>query len=300
MAAANDKPRWSGLLDASKALVSAIQHDDEVVLEALLNFSRSRRIFAPIALVVGALALLLEGLKVLLANWRLMVIQVIPAVLIWASMLDLRLRVLHGRSFPELRGAILIPIFIAIVVLSAAGFFLNAVFAFAITGPPPPLIRPAVAEARRHLTPILVAGSVLGALLATATTISPRWHSPWFAATLGSVIAVTMIIYVALPARLVGVVKQSQPRRDKLTASALSGALGAAVSTPPYLLGRVGILMLGTRYLVIPGVFVLALGLTLQAGATGAVRAIKMSTTLVGGGPPERLHKKPPKSSAGI
>ena len=32
--------------------------------------------------------------------------------------------------------------------------------------------------------------------------------------------------------------------------------------------------------LFIPGIFVLALGVTLQAGATGAVRAIKMSATL--------------------
>ena len=33
----------------------------------------------------------------------------------------------------------------------------------------------------------------------------------------------------------------------------------------------------------IPGIFVLALGVTLQAGATGAVRAIKMSATLTTG-----------------
>ena len=50
--------------------------------------------------------------------------------------------------------------------------------------------------------------------------------------------------------------------------------------TPPYLLGRLGILMLGSSILLIPGIFLLALGLTLQAGATGAVRAIKMSATL--------------------
>ena len=35
--------------------------------------------------------------------------------------------------------------------------------------------------------------------------------------------------------------------------------------------------MLGSSALFIPGILVLALGLTLQAGATGAVKAIKMS-----------------------
>ena len=48
----------------------------------------------------------------------------------------------------------------------------------------------------------------------------------------------------------------------------------------PYLLGRVGILMLGSSALLIPGIVVLALGVTLQAGATGAVSAIKLSVKL--------------------
>ena len=64
----------------------------------------------------------------------------------------------------------------------------------------------------------------------------------------------------------------------------MSGALGAAVSTPPYLLGRIGILMLGSHALFIPGIFVVAVGFTLQAGATGAVKAVKLSAHLVAGG----------------
>ena len=95
-------------------------------------------------------------------------------------------------------------------------------------------------------------------------------------ACLGTVVGVMMVCYVAVPSRLIGV-KPERSRRDKLTASALSTALGATVCTPPYLLGRLGILMLGSKLLAIPGVVLLTLGFTLQAGATGAVRAIKMS-----------------------
>jgi hypothetical protein len=40
--------------------------------------------------------------------------------------------------------------------------------------------------------------------------------------------------------------------------------------------------MLGSRALLIPGIVLVALGATLQAGATGAVRAIKMSVKLTG------------------
>ena len=92
-----------------------------------------------------------------------------------------------------------------------------------------------------------------------------------------------MVCYVAVPSSLIGA-KPNISRRDKLTASAVSGALGAAVSTPPYLLGRIGILMLGSHALFIPGIFVVAVGFTLQAGATGAVKAVKLSAHLVAGG----------------
>jgi hypothetical protein len=65
--------------------------------------------------------------------------------------------------------------------------------------------------------------------------------------------------------------------------AAVSGALGAAVCTPLYALGRVGILMLGSPALVIPGIVLVAVGFTLEAGATGAVKAIKTSAKLVAG-----------------
>jgi hypothetical protein len=39
--------------------------------------------------------------------------------------------------------------------------------------------------------------------------------------------------------------------------------------------------MLGSRLLFIPGIVILTLGLTLEAGTTGAVKVIKMSTKLV-------------------
>ena len=88
-----------------------------------------------------------------------------------------------------------------------------------------------------------------------------------------------MVSYVAVPSRIIGV-KPTQSRRDKLSTSVVGGVLGTAVCTPPYILGRVGLLMIGTDALLIPGIVVIALGVTLQAGATSAVRAIKMSVSL--------------------
>ncbi len=53
------------------------------------------------------------------------------------------------------------------------------------------------------------------------------------------------------------------------------------VCTPPYLLGRIGILMLGSKVLFVLGIAFIVIGFTLQAGATGAVKAVKMSAKLI-------------------
>ena len=294
-----EKSRRATLVGGVRSFIRAIQEEDEAILQGLLRLSERRRIFAPLAFTVGAFALLIDGLKVLIGNWRLMLVQVLPALWIWLAMLDLKLHVLHGHSFKHIKGPILIPIFLAILAITTASFFLNAVFAFAIAGPRPPVIRPAVTEARRHLTQIALYGCVVGAMLAVAATIAPRWDKPWFSVTMGAVVGVMMIIYVAVPARMIGV-EAVPSKRDKLTASLLSGVLGATVSAPPYVLGRIGILMLGTKYLLIPGIFVLALGLTLQAGATSEVRAIKMSTRLAVGSQADSQPEPDPVEEQGV
>ena len=272
------------------SLVRAIEESDEArIEEAVLRLSRSRRVFSPLVFAIGAFALLLDGLKLLVSNWRLTLVQLLPAIWVWVAMADLRVHVLQGNSFNVVRGPVLIPIVLAIVAITVASFFLNAVFAFAITRPGRPEIRPAVAQARRHLTPIVMSGAVIGLLLALSTTVVTRWGRPWFTLSLGIVTGVMMVSYIAVPARLIGV-KQTQSRRDKLTTSLVSSVLGATVSAPPYLLGRIGLLMLGSSALLIPGIVLIALGVTLQAGATGAVRAIKMSARLTGA----RQPRSPP------
>ncbi len=260
----------------------AIEENDEArVEEAMLRLSRSRRIFAPLALMISAFVMLFTGLRLLVSNWRLTLVQVLPAMWIWLSMFDLKAHVLHGKSFTVLRGPVLIPICLIIVTLTVASYFLNAVFAFAISQPARIEIGPAVSRARRHWVPIVISGATTGLLLAFSTTIVTRWGRPWFTLSLGIVAGAMMVSYVAVPARLIGAEKRKQSTRDRISTSVVGGALSAAVCTPPYILGRLGILMLGSSLWFVPGIFVLALGVTLQAGATGAVRAIKMSATLV-------------------
>jgi hypothetical protein len=265
---------------ARRPLLRAIRDgDEEAVVAALDRLVRSHRRLAPFAVLLGGVAMLLAGVRLLFANWRLTVVQLLPAMWIWLAMYDLRAHVIHDKSFHSLQGPSLIPVTIGLAAITAACFFLNAVFAFAIAQPGTPVVRRAFAEARHHLSPILVSGALVGLALGAALTFGDRAGSPWFTLALGAVIGVMMVAYVAVPARLIGV-QQTRSRRDRLSASVLGSALGVMVSAPPYLLGRIGLLMLGSPVLFVPGLILFALGVTLQAGATGAVKAVKMGAKL--------------------
>ena len=280
------RPRRSSRRAQIRRFVQAVRDSDLAAADdAILRLSRSRRWLAPLALCVGAFAMLLVGVKLLFTNWRLTLIQVLPAMWIWAAMFDLKAHLLHGRTFHVLTGPIVVPLVLAVAAITAASFYLNAVFAYAIAGKGPPAIRPAFTQAWSHRRITLVSGSLVGVLLGLSVVVVTRWGRPWFGLSLSIVVGIMMICYVAVPARLIGM-KTTQPRRDKLAAAAVGGIVGAVVCTPPYLLGRLGIVMLGwSGAFFVLGVIVLVIGLTLQAGATGAVKTVKMSAKLISGRP---------------
>jgi hypothetical protein len=264
-------------------LVTAIRDGDEQVVEsAVLALSQRSRWLAPLAMVVGAFAMLFQGVKLLFTNWRLTLVQILPAMWIWCAMLDLKAHVLHGKEFHIFRGPWLIPVVLAVAAITAGSFFLNAVFAFAIAKPGAPEIRPAFAKARTHLRTIFTWGFGVGLALGFATVVADRWGLGWFGLSLGIVVAVMMLAYVSVPARLVGV-KSERSSRDKLAATAIGGAIGAMVCSPPYVLGRVALLMLGSHTFRYLAIILLVVAIVLQTGATSAVKAIKMSAKLVTG-----------------
>ena len=281
-------------LDRVRSLVEAIRHGDDALVErAVLALSRSRRYLAPLAFLVGAFAMLFTGLRMLVTNWRLLLIEILPAMWIWLAMLDLKVRVLKGHSFTILHGPILIPLVLLVAGITALSFYMNAVFAFAIARPGPAQIRPGFAEARRHLGPILAWGLSIGVALGIATLVFPRWGRWWFAVSLSLVIGVMMLTYVTVPSRLVGL-QSTYSKRDKLSATIVGGIVGVVVCSPAYALGRLGVFLLDSRRLFWLAVLVLAIGIAFQAGATGAIKAIKMSAKLVAGHDLEQPALAPP------
>jgi hypothetical protein len=200
------------LVKRARELIDALRDADGGVVHQLVsNLSQSQRLLAPLALAVGGIDMLFSAVRMLVLNWRLMLVQVLPVTLTWLAMYDLKAYALAGNSDPGLEGPILIPIALAIIAVTAASFFMNSVFAFAVSQPGRPQVRPAITQARGHLGVILGSGAVVGLMLALATTVISRDNRPWFVLALGATIGVMMLGYVAVPAR-----RLRAPRRTDL------------------------------------------------------------------------------------
>ena len=145
------RARRRSLRQLVRRLIASIREGDEHKIEdAVLQPSKKRRIFAPLALAVGAFVMLFSGLRLLVTNWRLMLAQVLPAMLIWATTMDLKAHVLRGQEFHDIRGPIVLVLFAAVVLLTTAAFYLNAAFAFAASQPGSPQLRTGFEGARKH------------------------------------------------------------------------------------------------------------------------------------------------------
>jgi len=260
--------------------VRSVEEGDESMVEEVLRLSSRRRLFAPLAYLVGAFAMMLEGLRRLLHDWRLVPIELLPAVWLWLAMYDVRLHVLRGSSFHSAHEGDLVAVVLLIVGVTVAALFLNVVFAFAVAGDTSQTLGDSLRAAAARRRTIAIVGVAVGCLLAAGVTGGAQLSRPWSTVSLGVAVALLMVVYLSLPSRLLGVDVRAS-RRDRLAASAIGATLSALVTAPFYLISRVGLLMLGTGVLAVPGYLLLTLGVLLQAGGVGAVRAIRMSSALV-------------------
>ena len=90
---------WSAL----RRLIRAIADVDPAEMEpAARQLGESRRILTPLAWAAGTVVLLIRGIKLLVLNWRLSLIQLVPAAWVWVVTWDLKQHLLHGASFRHL------------------------------------------------------------------------------------------------------------------------------------------------------------------------------------------------------
>jgi hypothetical protein len=270
--------RWMAL----GRLVHAVADADQAAIEsAARQLGESRRILTPLAWAAGALVLLVHGVKLLILNWRLSLVQLVPAVWVWLATWDLKRHLLHGASFAHLNLLGRVALAAAVVAFTIAAFWCNTVFAFAIDRPPPPRIGPAIRLARSHGRMVEMSGLAVGAALAFAVVVVPRFAGIWlFSLVLGVVLAVMVISFVAIPARIIGVKSQKLSRKEAIGRAAVGGSLSAVAMAPGYLLGRVGLILLGMQHFHVLGFAMLSIGTALYAAGMSSVKAVKLSMKL--------------------
>ena len=262
-------------------LAREVGEADATKIEARAReFGESRRYLAPVAWAAGALVLAVRGIKLLVLNWRLSLIELVPAVWVWVVMWDLKQHTLRGGPFRQLTLAGAVLLGVTAVIASIAAFWCNTVFGFAIEGGTP-RVREAARRANRHIGLIVTAGFAIGALLAAAAIVVPRIGPRWlFVLALGGVLGVMLISFVAIPARIIGARRAKLPPREAVGRMAAGSALIAVAMTPGFILDRIGLILLGATGLHVLGLFLLSIGTALYAAGMSSVRAVKLTMKL--------------------
>ncbi len=258
-------------------MASTVADADPIRIEAAARqFGESRRYLAPVAWAAGALVLLVRGIKLLAVNWRLALIELIPAAYVWFAMYELKQHALRGAAFREFTPGVTVVVSLGAVMVTIAAFWCNTVFAHAI-GSPRPEIGPAVRRTNGHLPAITAAGVLVGLVVAAAMAGVPRIGSTLlYAVVLSGVLSLLLVSLVAVPARLIGTQRRRLPMRETIGQWSAGSALSGVAMLPGAVLDRLGVLLLGVPGLHILGLVLLTVGTLLFAAGMSSVRAVKL------------------------
>jgi hypothetical protein len=268
-------------LERLAQLAQAVADADAARIESTARrFGESRRWLAPVGWAAGTIVLIVRGAKLLVLNWRLTLIQLVPAAYVWLVMYELKRHTLRGAPFRQLTPGGMILLGVIAVVLSIAAFWCNTVFAFAVDGRKP-AIAPSARQANVYFPTIASSGFALGLAIAVGGIVVPRIGSTWlYVLVLGSVLGLMLISFVAVPARIIGAKRERLPPTQAIGSWAAASALSTIAMTPGLLLDRVGLILLGVPGLHVVGFALLSLGTALYAAGMSSVSVVKLSMKL--------------------
>lgn len=266
-----------GRLATFVAATEAIRgvHPSQVQILVAELSGRSRWL-APLAYVAGTLALVFDGVVLLLRSWRLLLLQLASAVWIWGASWNLRTH-LFSHKHPPLSKAWLIAA--GALVMTQVAYWCNATFAFTLTQDQPMRIRPAFALARARWRPIVLLALAFGSLQAIVWLVVPHLGLHWFWICLVGMFVVQIYMFIALPMWLLRV-RKSGSRRDRGLQNATTSAVSGIAAIPGFLLNRVGLLLMSVQALWWIGFGILAVSAVVHVAASSSARVVKVSVRL--------------------
>ena len=249
------------------------------------ELGQRHRWLVPLVYAAGTIAIVFDGIMLLIRNWRLTLLQLPPAVWIYAMSWNLRNQMLQGE---HLRSGIGLIAAVALLAAAQVAYWCNATFGFAMLQRSGADIGAAFREARPHWRFIGGLALLTGGAQVAVWLLLPGVSVRWFWIALLVMFVVQVYLFVAVPSWLIGV-RATGTRRERAIQSLTTGALSGVAATPGFLLNRIGLLLLGVGALWWIGVAVLAIGAVLHVTASSSVRVVKMSV---------RLHESPPVGSS--
>jgi hypothetical protein len=246
------------------------------VESSLKDLGGRRRWLAPLVYAAGTIAIVFDGVLLLLRNWRLTLLQLFPAAWIWVMTWNMKH---HFAAKPTFSTVEVIPIAIGVLLAAQVAYWSNATFAYTISRDDSGDIKGAFREARGHWRLIGGLALLTGGVQAAIWLLLPRLRADWLWVALLVLFLVQVYLFIAIPCWLVGADKTGS-RRDRATRSATTGVLSGVASMPGFLLNRIGWLLLGSGPLGIVGGALVAIGAVLHVTASSSVRVVKLSLRL--------------------
>jgi hypothetical protein len=215
-------PRAAGTRGAVRAT------DPARAQEIISELSGRSRWLTPLAYIAGTLAVVFDGIALLLKSWRLTLLQLVPAAWIYAMTWNIRSHLFAHRNPPT---AHVVVIAVGARVVAQVAYWCNATLAFTLTQDGVPKITPAFAEARTHWRAISGLALITGSLQAVIWLVLPQWRLSVFWLALVGMFVVQIYLFVALPAWLL-VVRRTGTRQERGLQSLTTAALSGIAVTP--------------------------------------------------------------------
>lgn len=213
----------------------------------------------------------------LLTNWRLILLEIPPAIWIGAIVWDWRAHASGQVRLREFHGWALVGIASVVVAANAVAYWCNTVIAFALQDWDDPSIGRAWRRAwrRRRVLWMLIVG--VGLLHASVMMSAAGAGRGWYAAAFGVVAVVQMYALGAVPSAVAGLPKRTGSFGDHLGRIVTSGIVVAIAMTPGLLLTRFGMALVDWR-LVIVAIPMFVVGTVLQIAGTSSTHAVALAT----------------------
>lgn len=117
--------RSSRLRRLKVATVAVADAAPDAIESAVRQLGDSRRWLAPVAWAAGTIVLLIRGIKLLFLNWRLTLVELVPAAWVWLVMWDLKQHALRGSEFRQVTIGGIVLLGALAVGASIAAFWCN-------------------------------------------------------------------------------------------------------------------------------------------------------------------------------